>query len=602
MEDINIQYIKEDMNIVIVGHVDHGKSTIIGRMLADTNSLPLGKLEQVKEKCKRNARPFEYAFLLDSLKDEQDQGITIDSARCFFKTAKRNYIIIDAPGHVEFLKNMVTGASRAEAALLVIDAQEGIQENLRRHGYLLSMLGIKQICVVINKMDLIDYDKSKFNEIVLQYKSFLEKINIKPSMFIPVSGFYGENIVNKSNKMLWYKGKTVLEALEEFRSERLPLDKPFRMPVQDVYKFTKEGDDRRIIAGTIEAGKISVGDEVVFYPSGKKSKVKSIEAFNEKKHFSATAGIASGFTLTEQIYIKKGELASKIDQTKPKVSTKIQVNLFWLGKEAMQKGKEYYIKLGTAKVICRLDEILKIIDASTLDRSDASIIQRHAVAECILKLDKSIAFDEINDIAQTSRFVIVDNYEISGGGIVVHALQDEHSDIREKVAIRNYKWEYSSINPEQRAEMYSQRSTLILITGDRDSGKKPLAKALERELFKKGKIVYFLGIGNVAYTLTVNGIMTNSRYEENINRMAEIANVMLDAGVILIVTAIGLTQGDLEIIKTIISNDRIEVIFVGDKLNTNINCDIHIKDINSLESDTNKIISILQEKGIIFKP
>jgi bifunctional enzyme CysN/CysC len=270
------------MNIVIVGHVDHGKSTIIGRLLADTHSLPEGKLEQVQENCRRNSKPFEYAFLLDALKDERAQGITIDAARCFFKTAKRNYIIIDAPGHIEFLKNMVTGASRAEAALLVIDATEGIRENSRRHGYMLAMLGIKQIAVLVNKMDLVDYHQQVFQGITEEYRQFLSQIEIVPFTFIPVSGMQGDNIAGKSPKMPWYQGLNVLEVLDSFQCPPLPEDKPFRMPVQGVYKFTKNNDTRRIIAGTIDSGRISVGDEVVFYPSGKKSTVASIEAFHKE--------------------------------------------------------------------------------------------------------------------------------------------------------------------------------------------------------------------------------------------------------------------------------------------------------------------------------
>ena len=186
------------MNIVIVGHVDHGKSTIIGRLLADTHSLPIGKLEQVKATCERNAKPFEYAFLLDALKEEQAQGVTIDSARVFFKTPKRHYIIIDAPGHIEFLKNMVTGASRAQAALLVIDANEGVRENSRRHGYMLSMLGIRQIAILVNKMDLVGYDQATFDRIVREYGQFLTEVNIRPSSFIPVGGRDGDNIADRS--------------------------------------------------------------------------------------------------------------------------------------------------------------------------------------------------------------------------------------------------------------------------------------------------------------------------------------------------------------------------------------------------------------------
>lgn len=311
---------KQDMNIVIVGHVDHGKSTVIGRLLADTNSLPKGKLRQVKETCRRNSKPFEYAFLLDALKDEQAQGITIDTARCFFQTELRNYIIIDAPGHIEFLKNMITGASRAEAALLVIDANEGVQENSRRHGYMLSLLGINQVCVLVNKMDLMGYSEKPFRRIERQYRRFLKKIDVEPICFIPISAMEGENIANHSTKMPWYNGMNVLQVLDSFENEKLPEDKPFRMPVQDVYKFTKGGDNRRIIAGTIETGKISVGDEVIFYPSGKRTRIKSIEAFNKEPQNTIGAGWACGFTVTEQIYVKRGEIMcieNKLNQKPP---------------------------------------------------------------------------------------------------------------------------------------------------------------------------------------------------------------------------------------------------------------------------------------------
>lgn len=235
---------REQMNIVIVGHVDHGKSTVIGRLLADTGSLPEGKLDSVKEYCRKNSRPFEYAFLLDALKDEQAQGITIDTARCFFKTSKRDYIIIDAPGHIEFLKNMVTGASRAEAALLVIDAKEGIKENSKRHGHIVSMLGIKQVVVLVNKMDLVDFSKEVYESIISEFGEFLQKVNIKPINFIPISAFNGDNIAQKSPNTLWYEGPTVLEQLDGFVNKKENRQLPFRMPVQDIYKFTEEGDDR----------------------------------------------------------------------------------------------------------------------------------------------------------------------------------------------------------------------------------------------------------------------------------------------------------------------------------------------------------------------
>ena len=212
--------LKDRMNIVIGGHVDHGKSTVVGRLLADTGSLPEGKLEAVKALCERTAKPFEYAFLLDALKDEQSQGITIDAARVFFQTEKRHYIIIDAPGHIEFLKNMITGASRAEAALLVIDAKEGVQENSRRHGYMMSMLGIRQLAVLVNKMDLVGYSQAHFDGIVREYSEFLARIGVHPACFIPAAGREGDNIAARSAAMPWYRGPTVLEALDQFHTER----------------------------------------------------------------------------------------------------------------------------------------------------------------------------------------------------------------------------------------------------------------------------------------------------------------------------------------------------------------------------------------------
>ncbi|MBN2544686.1 MAG: GTP-binding protein [Spirochaetes bacterium] len=595
---------KENMNIVIVGHVDHGKSTIIGRLLSDTNSLPKGKLEQVKETCRRNSKPFEYAFLLDALKDEQAQGITIDSARCFFKTKKRNYIIIDAPGHIEFLKNMITGASSADAALLVIDASEGIQENSRRHGYMLSLLGIKQIAVLINKMDIIDYEEKKYNKIVNEYKSFLKKIDIKTEIFLPISGFYGDNVVNKSDRTKWYKNFTVLEVLDNFNAGKTALENAFRMPVQDIYKFTNNGDNRRIIAGTVESGKLKVGDEIVFYPSGKKSKVKSLEVFNAEPPETVSAGESVGFTLKDQIYVKRGELAVIHEQEKPKVTSRIKVNMFWLSKDPMIIDKEYLLKINTAKVFAKIEKINKIIDASTLEDFEKNEIERHDVAECILKLERAIAFNLANEIISISRFVIIDNYEISGGGIITEALEDKQSWVRDKILLRNYKWEISEITNDERAEKYNQKATLILITGKKDVGKKNLAKALEYQLFKDGKIVYFLGIGNVLYGIDadIKGMMNNKENVEHLRRLAEVSNILLDAGIILIVTAVELTQNDLELIKATINTDRIETIWIGDEITSDIHVDLHLPVIKSEEDTVNKIKNLLQEKGIIFKP
>lgn len=590
----------EYMNIVIVGHVDHGKSTVIGRLLADTNSLPQGKLEQIKEKCRMNSRPFEYAFLIDALKDEYEQGITIDTARCFFNTENRNYIIIDAPGHVEFLKNMVTGASRAEAAIVVIDANEGIKENSKRHAFLLSMLGIKQLGVLVNKMDLVDYNEKVYKNIVEEYNTFLNKIGIEPSVFIPISGINGENIITRSNNMKWYRGITVLEALEVFEAEKPAQDKPFRMPVQGVYKFAKEGDNRRIVVGTVETGIVSEGDEITFYPSGKKSRVKSIEAFNEDRKTSESAGSALGFTLVDQIYLKRGDVATIASQKKPKVANRIKVNLFWLGKKSMLKNKKYFMKIGTSKTTVIIEEIIRRIDASTLMEKSTEFIERNDVAECVLRVDKAIAFDVVNDILQTSRFVIIDNYEISGGGIIYEALEDKQSWGRKKVIERNYKWEKSDISGKERAEKYKQKSVFVLITGQRDNENRNIAKALEKQLFENGKIIYFFDIRNILYGLEGDiKLFTPDQKEEYLRKLVEITKVMLDSGLILIGNTVGLTIDDIQEIKSVVNPEKVKVICLGEKITTDAEFDLHIKKANHIENAVDIIITFLQEKSII---
>ncbi len=583
----------DSMNIVIVGHVDHGKSTIVGKLLAETGSLPEGKLEQVRESCEKSSKPFEYAFLLDALKDEQSQGITIDTARIFFKTGKRHYVIFDAPGHIEFLKNMITGASHAEAAVLVIDASEGIKENSKRHGYMLSMLGITQVAVIINKMDLVDYDESVYNDITNQYMLFLNEIGIEPSTFIPVSGINGDNITSEFNRMGWFKGSCLLDSLDNFNSEKKEESLPFRMPVQDIYKFTKFGDNRRIIAGTVLTGSITVGDEIIFYPSGKKSNIKSIESFNSPENKSVESPFATGFTLEDELYIPRGELIVKTGEKKPEVSSRIMVSLFWLGRKPMQPDKDYYIKIGKAKVSARLEKIIKVIDASSLDYEQKSDnINRHDVAECILSLLKPVAFDKVEDNQYTSRFVIVDDYEIAGGGIIRECLEDQQNWQRDKVSIRNYKWEMSSIPYEERAKKYNQNSSLVVISGKKDAGKKTFAKKIEKELVEKGRLSYFLGIGNIIYGVDadIKGISDMDIREEHIRRLAEVSNIMIEAGIILIITAIEINREDLKIINTSVNTDRILTIWVGEKNQVDLEYDIYIDSLNDIENSIGKVI------------
>ena len=603
----------EKMSIVFVGHVDHGKSSVVGRLLADTGALPLGKLEQIQAYCEQNSLPFEYAFLIDALKDERRQNITIDAARVFFKSPRRSYIIIDAPGHIEFVKNMVTGAARAEAALLVIDAREGVQENSRRHGNLLSMLGVRQLVVLVNKMDLVDYDRERFAAIQQEASEFLASVGLQPSGFIPVSARDGDNIGQPGTHMPWYQGPTVLQALDAFEKDKPLTDQPFRMPVQDIYRFTAFGDDRRIIAGTVASGSAAEGDALVFYPSGKHSTLRRMETFGNPAQSPPGRVIhadqAAGFTLAQQIYIKRGEIAARIGEPPPQTARRLRVSLFWLGSEPLTVKKTYTLKLGTSRTRCHVEKVMQVLDAASLARdSEKTQVDRHEMAECILALDHPIAFDPAQAMpapaAATSRFVLVDGYEIRGGGIIREGLPDAEAQVRAQVRLRNERWITGGVTPEARAERLNQRACLVIITGKKGAGRKRLARLLEERLFQDGKQVYYLGMGSVVYGVDAD-IATQpdgkGRFE-HVRRMAEIANLFLDAGLILIVTAVELAQSDLKLFHAIIDARKIEVVWVGDEISTDIHCDLPIASADVGDPAVLAVKQMLRDHGILFRP
>jgi bifunctional enzyme CysN/CysC len=592
-----LRYEKENLLVVFTGHVDHGKSTIIGRLLVETGFLPDGKVEQLRRFCERNSKPFEYAFLLDALKDEQAQGITIDAARIFFETERRKYQIIDAPGHIEFLKNMVTGASRASKAFVVIDGKEGVKENSKRHGYLLSILGISEIVVVVNKMDLVNYDRSLYNSIVDEYSSFLTQIGVEHFSFIPVSGFKGDNITTKSTNMDWYNGVTLFESLEGFRSEQSDMDFEFRMAVQDIYRFTEDGDDRRIVAGEISSGSLKVGDEIIFHPSGKSTYVDSIELFSCDSRDRVDAGRSVGFTLREQIYIKRGEIVSLMSESSPSVSQYIEANIFWLGKEDLILNQEYTLKLETEKTDFVIDSIEYVLNSSSLSiNKSKNYISQNEVGRVRLKLKNRIAFETADRFSKLSRFVIVDNFNISGGGIIVDYSGDEHQQLIDQVKLRDQKWIESSVTPEMRSLKYKQNPALIIITGRKGSGRKSLAEALELKLFKMDKQVYFMGMGNIVYGLDAD-IRMDGRSNEHIRRLSEVANLMVKSGMILIVTIQHFNNSDLSILRTIVDDSRVVNICLSGYEGCQLDSDLHFERYQSGVED--RVIDYLYQHDII---
>ena len=408
---------REILNIVVVGHVDHGKSTFIGRLLYDTHSLPQGTVDKVMRISKESGKPFEYAYLLDAFEEEQKQNITIDTTQIQFQTDKRDYVIIDAPGHKEFLKNMISGAADAEAAFLLIDAREGVQEQSKRHAYLLSLLGIRRCYVLVNKMDLVGYRQEVFEQIRRDMEAYLSELHVHPIGYIPISAFEGQNITEKSEKLSWWHGLTALEAMDSIEKEKGLEHRALRFPIQDVYKF----DDRRIIAGRIESGTLSAGDEITIYPEGKTTRVKTVEYWAPRdKKSTVKAGESVGITVTDEFFNKRGELITFASQ-KPLISNTFRANLFWMGKEPLVRGKKYKLKLATAESECELEQILRVMDAATLDGGAKEQIDLNDVAEVVISCKDTLAFDTFADCAVTGRFVLVDGYDVAGGGIIMAA-------------------------------------------------------------------------------------------------------------------------------------------------------------------------------------
>lgn len=592
----------EQISIVMAGHVDHGKSTVIGRLLADIGALPKGRLEQVQAQCRRNAKPFEYAFLLDALKDEQAQGITIDAARCFFHTDKRRYILIDAPGHIEFLKNMITGASRAEAALLTIDAKEGVRENSKRHGYMLSMLGLRQLAVIVNKMDLVDYRQEAFDRICAEFAAFLGRLGIVSVSFIPVSAMQGVNIASRSAKTPWYTGPTLLEQIDGFQHKAFPHALPFRLPVQDVYKFTEQGDDRRIVTGTIETGTIAVGDPVVFQPSGKTSRIASIEYFNGPVKQSAAAGEAPGFTLQTQVYIKPGEWMVKQGDPPLQVGTRLRVNLFWMGRAPMIREQVYKLKLGALRSPVKLVEVLAVLDATELGTvADKQQVDRHDVAEVILETPKPVAFDGISTIEQTGRLVIVDNNEIAGAGIILAGVAARESTLQEHIRAREIAWKSSAIATDERAAAYGHGAKFVVFTSVDAAVGETFARALERNLFALKFKAYYLGMENVTRGLDADLRPDGDLRDSPIRRLGELARILTDSGQIFITSVSDVDDYDLQTLELLNSPHEILTINIGENRFSGFSPSLNLDATADIAQGVSQVCDLLRQKHVILE-
>lgn len=537
------------LRIVIVGHVDHGKSTLIGRLLNDTGSLPDGKVEQVQEMSRKRGMPFEWAFLLDALQAERDQGITIDTTQIHFKTKQRPYVIIDAPGHTEFLKNMVTGASQADAALLVIDAGEGALEQSRRHAFLLHLLGVRQVSVVINKMDRVEFSQARYETVAHEIKEYLSELGLFPKAVIPISARHGDNIVTRTDQAPWYLGPTVIEQLDSFRQQQVSPDQPLRFPLQDVYK----PDDRRILAGRVESGRLKVGDTLRFAPSGASATVVSIEAWNNPNPvLSAQAGQSIGVTLDKRIFAERGHIAHHEDAA-PTLTHRLSVRLFWLVSEPMALGKTYTLKIATAEHRVTVEQVTAVINVEDLTSTPGKAVHRNEVAEVVLRSRSPIAVDLAADLPRTGRGVLLDGNDVVGGCLVIEAEDSASANLTEVS---------HTVSLDERAAANGHKGGILWLTGLSGAGKSTLAMALERALFDRGWQTFVLDGDNVRNGLNAGLGFSPDDRAENIRRVAETAKLFADAGVVVIASLISPLRADRARAR-VIGGDRFHEIHVA---------------------------------------
>ena len=527
------------LKLVIVGHVDHGKSTVVGRLFHDTGSMPEGKIEAISAMCERRGMPFEWAFLMDALQAERDQGVTIDSAQIWFRTPHRDTVIIDAPGHREFLKNMITGAASADAALLVVDAAEGLQEQSRRHAYLLHLLGIGQVIVAVNKMDLVGYDRLRFETVKNAVRVYLGDIGAAAACIVPISAREGDNVALRSSRMGWYEGPTVVEALDGCRPLAAATDRPLRFPIQDVYKF----DSRRILVGRLESGRLRVGDELLFSPTNKRARVASLEAWaSSGRADGAEAGQSIGITLSEPLFIERGAVASHADQ--PPVETDVfRARLFWVGRTPLVRGATYLMKIHTAEMPVTVQSIERVIDTADLSEAPSERVGRNAIAEVTLRTRSIVALDPYDRCPSTGRFVLVEGYAIAGGGIIS---MEGYADQRRMLEVRAKDgWRVEQrVTSREREARHGHRGGVVWFTGLSGAGKSTLAVEVERVLFEKGYQVCVLDGDNLRFGLNADLGFSPEDRSENIRRAGEVAGLFARSGLIVLAAFISPYRSD----------------------------------------------------------
>jgi len=553
---LQVQEDKSLLRFITCGSVDDGKSTLIGRLLWDSKLIfedQLAALEVDSKRVGTQGGDIDYALLMDGLQAEREQGITIDVAYRFFSTDKRKFIVADTPGHEQYTRNMATGASNADVAVMLVDARKGILTQTKRHSYIVSLVGIKKVIVAVNKMDLVDYDQSKFDAIEEQYREFAKDLGFEDIACIPISALKGDNIIATSPETHWYHGPTLMSYLETVQVADDVRNIPFRMPVQWV---NRPNLDFRGFSGTIEAGSIKPGDEIAIPASGQTSTVDKIVTMDGDLD-QAIAGQAVTITLNDEIDVSRGDML--VDpKARPDYADQFEAKVIWMHDEALLPGRSYQIKFGSQAAGAQISELKYKVNVNTLEHTAAKTLDLNEVGICNISLDRNVAFDSYGDSRGTGRFILIDRFTNAtvGVGMIDHVLR----------RASNVHWQSMDIGKKQRAERKGQKACVLWFTGLSGSGKSTIANLVEKKLHSLHKHTYMLDGDNVRHGLNKDLGFSDADRVENIRRIGETAKLFVEAGMIAVTSFISPFQSERKMARDLLEEGEFIEIFVDTPL------------------------------------
>jgi len=553
---LSAQENKSFLRFITCGSVDDGKSTLIGRLLYDSKLIyedQLATIERDSKKSGTQGDKIDLALLVDGLAAEREQGITIDVAYRFFSTDKRKFIVADTPGHVQYTRNMATGASTADVAVLLIDARYGVQEQTRRHSIIVSLLGVKHVVVAINKMDLNDFDQGIYNDIEVEFREFAKDLGFTDITCIPMSALDGDNVTSKSKNSPWYKGPSLLEYLEIVDVDKASLDAPFRMPVQWV---NRPNLDFRGFSGTIASGKVSVGDEIIVIPSGKRSKIKEIVTYGGNKEV-AVEDMAVTLTLEDEIDISRGDIICRKDHPAEQAD-QFQAHILWMDEREMYPGRQYLLKTTNKTVPASISNLKHRVDVNDFSEVAAKTLGLNEVGVTTLSLSAPIAFDPYSDNRNTGSFILIDKQrnQTVAVGMIDYALR----------RASNVVWQDLDVNKAVRSEQKNQKPVLLWFTGLSGSGKSTIANLVEKKLLDLGRHTYTLDGDNVRHGLNRDLGFTKEDRVENIRRIGEVARLMVDAGLITMASFISPYRAERNMARELLDEKEFVEIYVNTPL------------------------------------